>query len=63
MNNKGAEQAAYMRRLACTFVVGMQQSQVFSRRSPYIEVRELMLLCLFTGNPDGTRRWERESGH
>ena len=36
MNNKGADQTAWMRRLVCTSVVRMQQSQVFFCQGTYI---------------------------
>ena len=35
VNNKGADQTAWMRRLVCAFVVRKQQNQGFSRRGPY----------------------------
>ena len=40
-NNKGADQAARMRRLICAFVVRKQQSQGFARLGPYdVEVQD-----------------------
>ena len=35
VNNQGADQIARMHRLVCAFVVGKQQSEGFSQRSPY----------------------------
>ena len=32
MNNKGADQTVLMYRLVCTFVICMQQNQIFSQR-------------------------------
>ena len=37
MNNKCAELIVQMHRLVCGFVIRVQQSQSFSRHSPYIE--------------------------
>ena len=35
VNNKGDDQSAGMRRLACAFVVSKPRRQVFSRLAPY----------------------------
>ena len=46
--NKGADQAAQVRRLVCAFVVRKQQSQGFSRRGHMIWKPRLPGLCLIT---------------
>ena len=51
VNSKGADQSAWMRKMSCTFVVRMQQSQVFLRLDAYKAIMQLHSFIVFTYGP------------